>query len=273
MNQHSFVVIMSVYSKERIEYLKSCILSLDNQTVDDFLVLIKVDGPISEEMSFFLNRLPTHKYKVYWRNENKGLAVSLNELIDEAKKIDGLKYIARMDSDDICLPSRFEKQIQYFERNKSVDILGGGCIEFNDEDGYKCEKLLDCEDHVLKNKIIRASPFIHPTVMFRSRVFEDGIRYPTDNYLSEDLYLWVYIAHQGLVFANIDEPLIHYRVSSDMYKRRTSFKKAVSEAKIKLHAMKLLKISTPKNYCYMLSYFILRCLPIPAVKFLYRIMR
>jgi glycosyltransferase involved in cell wall biosynthesis len=124
-------VLMSVYYKETAAHLNECLKSLAAQTVPATEIIIVKDGKLTHELeqclALWQNKLPL---KIVGYEENRGLAYALNY---------GLQYctgnfIARMDSDDICLPDRFKKQIAYFEIHKDTDILGGNILEFYEEE-------------------------------------------------------------------------------------------------------------------------------------------
>ena len=105
--------------------------------------------------------------------------------------------------------------------------------------------------------------------MFRSKVFEEGIRYPTKSHLSEDIILWINLAEKDFKFANIQYPLIEYRVTEGMYLRRSTLKKGVSEFKARLSAMRRLHMVSMKNIIYALLHLVLRVSPSFVVKWAY----
>lgn len=122
-------VLVSVYFKEKPEYLAACLLSLVNQTLKADEVILVEDGPISSALIAEIE-----KYRDVLNivsvplSENVGLARALN---------DGLKYcshdlVARMDTDDIALPDRFEKQVAFMQSSPDIAASSGFIEEFND---------------------------------------------------------------------------------------------------------------------------------------------
>ncbi|HFP9581128.1 TPA: glycosyl transferase, partial [Escherichia coli] len=106
--------------------------------------------------------------------------------------------------------------------NKSIDVIGGYCTEFGSEFALKVKKVPLEHNDIVNYSALRC-PFIHPTVMFRSRVFDSNIRYPVNTYYSEDLALWYILLANGYKFANIPEILLKYRITEDTLFRRKGF--------------------------------------------------
>lgn len=124
-----FSVLMSLYYKEVPEYLNECLESLAVQTCPATEIVIVKDGLLTEELekilSLWQNKLPL---TIVGYEENKGLAYALNYGLQFCS----YELVARMDSDDICMPDRFEKQIKYFEEHKETVIVGANILEFYD---------------------------------------------------------------------------------------------------------------------------------------------
>jgi glycosyltransferase involved in cell wall biosynthesis len=120
-------VLMSLYYKETAHNLEQCLESLANQTLPADEIVVVKDGTLTYALEKALlewqEKLPL---KIIGYTENKGLAYALNY---------GLQYcshelVARMDSDDICMPDRFKKQVKYLEMNKDAVIVGTSLLEF-----------------------------------------------------------------------------------------------------------------------------------------------
>lgn len=117
-------VLLPVYKKDSVTYLREAVESIYGQTYQDFLLYIGVDGPIGDDLKGYLAQVEVHpKTKVIWFEENRGLACVLNDLLDICFK-GGFEYIARMDADDISLPERFEKQQKYLQEHPEIDVVG-----------------------------------------------------------------------------------------------------------------------------------------------------
>lgn len=214
-----FSVLMSIYYKEKPEYLRQCFDSLLNQTVQANEWVIVKDGPLTEELEQVLheyeNKNPNLiKYVTFEKNQGLGLALRAgvpacsNELI------------ARMDTDDICREDRFEIQLQEFMIDSSLDICGSHIKEF-DNNPQKCHSLrkvpLNNEEIIQYQK--RRSAYNHMTVMFKkSSVLKVG------NYehapLMEDDMLWTRMILAKCKGKNIDDYLVYARTGLDMIERR-----------------------------------------------------
>ena len=126
-------VIMSLYRNDTIEYVKLAVESILNQSYSDFDFYIQYDGHIKNDVDLYLSSLSDTRIHIYKRDENKGLAKSLNELLSVVMPLD-YQFIARMDADDISIPDRFEKQVNYLQNHQEVDVVGGAINEI-DENG------------------------------------------------------------------------------------------------------------------------------------------
>lgn len=134
--KNSVAVIMSVYKNDRLEYLQECIDSLYTQTFKEFDIFIQLDGKVPKEIEGYLDEeLNDNKIKILnKRDENKGLAYSLNELLHLAIE-QGYEYFVRMDADDISMPERLQHQYEYMQNNHEIDVCGGEIEEFNIDSG------------------------------------------------------------------------------------------------------------------------------------------
>ncbi|ENM5799008.1 glycosyltransferase [Vibrio mimicus] len=265
----SVAVIMSVYKNDKLEFLKVAIDSVLKQSMNCHLYIYQ-DGPLSSDVLKYLDFISDNKAIFYYSGQfNQGLAKSLNYLIDKVISSSNYIYIARMDSDDISHPDRMKKQIDFFVTNPDVDVCGTACREFGASFALEEKHLPTTHQELLDFSIIRC-PFIHPSVMFRRRVFETGIRYPTDTALTEDMALWLELLVNGFKFSNINEVLIDYRLSENTIKRRKGMDKALSEVKVRLYYMFKLKRISFKSIFLILSRFAFHLLPDSIMKFAYK---
>ncbi len=191
-------VIMPVYNTKE-EYLREAIESILNQTYNDFEFIIVNDGSTNNAEEVILS----YKYEriKYVKQENSGVAAALNKGLEKA---DG-EYIARMDSDDISLPERFEKQVNFLDNNCDIAILGTAFELFGKENFTI--------SHMMYPKILdfyHGCFLGHPTVMFRKSEFDKyGLKY-NPNYKCEDYELWSR-AIKVLKICNLPDILLKYR--------------------------------------------------------------
>ncbi|TKG24514.1 glycosyltransferase [Vibrio breoganii] len=267
MPKSNIAVIMSVYKEDTVTMFTQAVNSILKQSIPCDL-LIYQDGIVSESLSRYIADIEKLSNVFIIRcKENKGLAVALNSLI-EVSILKRYQYIARMDSDDISHPKRLAKQVDFLDLNSNVDVVGTSCHEFGASFALN-EKHLPRTHEELVNFSITRCPFIHPTVMFRSSVFTSGFRYPTDTNLTEDMALWFLLLNNKIQFANINEVLLDYRLNEGTIKRRSGFKKAISEVIIRFKNMLSLKKVSFKNIILILSRIAFHLLPERLLKIAY----
>ena len=197
-------VVLPVYNGA--QYLAEAISSILAQTFENFELIMIDDG--STDMSpQILTEYARHdsRIRVIVR-ENRGLATTLNESIDVARG----KWIARMDQDDIALPHRFERQLQWLERTGS-DLCGSWVQRFGSSD--KRILRLRQTDEAVRMEMLFASPFAHPAVMMRTASAK-LLRYDKAYEKAEDYDLWTRAAQAGWKMTNVPEVLLLYRIHS-----------------------------------------------------------
>lgn len=224
-------VLMSVYYKEKPKYLQQALESIwDKQTLKPDEIILVEDGKLTPELYQTIEKWEKKlngKLKRIPLRENQGLAKALNTGI---KHCSG-EYIARMDSDDICDPARFEKQIYFFKNNPDIDILGSAICEFNENSKELNTRYYPPNTSQAIKYIVKATPLAHPSVMFRRKVFEQDNRYPENYGSNEDIAFWFELLSKGYKMANLNNILLYYRISDDFYNRRSKAK-AINEFKI-----------------------------------------
>lgn len=226
-----YSVLMSVYHKEKPEYLKQAIASIQAQTLptDDFVLVC--DVPLNDALDAVIAKKQQEMGKtlnVVRLAKNGGLGNALNEGIKHCKN----ELVARMDSDDIAYQDRCEKQIAVFYKHSEVSICSGIVEEFTSTPDVVDAKRVPPEAH---EEIVefakKRNPFNHPCVMYKRSVVEAVGSYQ-DFYLLEDYYLWLRMLMAGYQGYNIQEPLLHMRAGSDMYLRRAGWKYAKTQVKL-----------------------------------------
>ena len=127
--EKKFSVLMSLYKNEKPEYLREALDSVLNQTLLPDEIVIVEDGPLTEELNAVLKEYKekNSSIRLIPFAKNRGLGLALRDGIVECKN----EWIARMDTDDICKPERFEKQLAYLENHKDIVLLGTAIEEFS----------------------------------------------------------------------------------------------------------------------------------------------
>ncbi len=196
--------IITVYKNDKLEYFKEAIESIINQDYgfEDINIYLGIDGQLSNELEAYIKNGKNLFYKIVRNEENNGLAYTLNKLIDN---LENEEYIFRMDSDDICKLDRVSKQINFMEKNKSIEILGGAIEEKNENGKIRMIRTYPKSNQEAKNYIYKASIFAHPTVCFRKSFFDKGFRYNIKYRFSQDLELWYKALRYNIKISNLDE--------------------------------------------------------------------
>lgn len=264
-------VILSLYYRDNPEHFQMAINSLIEQKYNGSIkIFIAVDGVVDGKLHHLVSIYETQKDIYLYRFESsEGLAKRLNFLIDKCLEHDDIKYIFRMDSDDISLPERVRLQVDFLERNSDISVMGSAVIEINSVGDKMQNKKLPTSDAELKSNIIKRCPFNHPTVVFRRDLLSRGIRYNSKLKNTQDYFLWIDLAANNFKFANIDEPLLLFRINNDFFSRR-GMKKAINDFRAKLYAIEKLKMHSVRNYSFAILIFLLRISPAVIQKIVYR---
>lgn len=224
-----FSILQSVYKNDIPEYLQQSLQSIkDNSIQPETIVLVK-DGKLPESLETVIKewkeKLPMN---VVGYEENKGLAFALNY----GMRFCETGFIARMDSDDICFPNRFEEQIKYFEIHPNSTICGTNLMEFYEKNGQIAEKIRIFPEYTDMNSktLYKGTPIGHPSVMIKTSVLK-SFKYNNNILMNEDIDLWFRLIKGGYQIENIQKPLVHFRITDKTFQRR-SIKKAVNEFQI-----------------------------------------
>ena len=206
-------VILPAYNAEN--FIAECLESLLNQTFSDFCILAVNDastdntGKVLETYAAKDARL-----RVYHLPQNQGEPAVMQFIMDMLNYMN-VEYVARMDADDICVPHRFEKQIQYLDDHPEIDILGSNALLFNDGQTDKMSKVstLPLLDKDIKAHFSLARDnIINPSSMWRhSSIKALNINY-AQTATAPDFHMWVQCALHKKTFANLAEPLLLYRL-------------------------------------------------------------
>ncbi len=267
--EQNYSVLMSVYEREKAEYLKAAIESMLNQTIKTNDFVLVCDGKLTNELEQIVNyfeKTYPFLFHIIRLSENHGLGYALNEGIKECKN----NLIARMDSDDISAPDRCERQLKVFAENINLDVVSGYVAEFETNiQQIKNIKVLPEKNEEIYLYSRRRNPINHPCVMYKkNKVLEAGSYIPF--YLLEDYYLWLRMIKKNMNFYNMQTVLLYMRVNNGMYKRRGSFRYYKSIFKLRLY-MKQNGLSGWKDFLItILVQFMVCLIPNHMRKIIYR---
>lgn len=245
-----FSVLMSLYAKEHPQYLRDALKSIFCQTLQADEIVLVVDGPIGKDLQNVVDEF-SHSHqalKVIPLPTNSGLGNALNK---------GLRcctheLVARMDTDDICFPDRFEKQIGFMNNNPDIDIISSWLNEFENTPSNSVSiKKVPATHREISEYLKSRNPLNHPSVVFRKSAVETAggyMHFP----LFEDYYLWIRMYKSGAKFANIQEPLLHFRTSPEMFSRRGGYKYACDAVKFQwmLHRLGIISVLSAIKYSF-----------------------
>lgn len=236
MKEPKVSILMPVYKGDK--YLQDAVDSVLNQTFKDFEFIIICDDPI-DETRFLFDRYQQKdsRIRVFYQKK-QGLVKSLNTGISLAKG----EYIARMDADDISLPDRLRKQVEFMDNNPEVGICGTWVETIGDVLGNVWKH--PCDHETIKSRMLFETVIAHPSIIVRKGIFlKNKFAYMQDEVYAEDYGLWVRAA-KIVKLANIPEILIHYRIHKSTSNRR---EQRLTANKIRLAQIKDLGIKTTKE--------------------------
>ena len=233
MQNSKYTVLMSVYCKEKPEYLSLSIESMLNQTVKPDEFIIVKDGPLTTELDEVINNFVTaypKTFNIIVNETNLGLGPALAKGIENSKN----ELIARMDSDDYVVSTRCERQLEKFREDPKLGMVGSYEAEFVDDiDNVISIHRVASENDEIERFMHRRCSVLHPTVMYKkSAVLKSGNYQPVLLYEDYDLFARMVLEYHIKSY-NIPEPLYYIRTSEDFFKRRGGIKYAKTVLKFK----------------------------------------
>ena len=229
IKKNSITVGIPFYKKTNAKYFEIAIQSIINQTFPADNIHLIQDG----EVDGLLTKL-VKKYEAYANIKlivlpKKGLPYALNQSIKQSET----EYYARMDADDISVKNRFESQINFFQKNIDIDILGTWAYEFesnNNESLYINKTPIESDG--IERYVHYRNPLVHPSVMFKISVFDKIGYYNEKMYTDQDLELWGRALKNKMNISNIDKPLLYLRTEGRLI-RRSQFSAIKRQVKIR----------------------------------------
>lgn len=254
-----FSVLLSVYGKEHAEWLRLALRSIweDQIRKPKEIVLVK-DGPLNDELEAVISDFAkVAPLKVVALDQNQGLGRALQAGLQQCS----CELVARMDSDDLAKPERFERQIRFMEEHPDAAVAGSWIEEFiGSPENIVSERRLPTSPEELFQFGKKRNPMNHPTVMFRKTAVETAGGYEHFP-LFEDYWLWCRMLQKGNHLYNIPEALLWFRTSPDVYKRRGGWRYAVTEIRFLYRVWHLGYISLPTFCINGATRFCIRIIP------------
>lgn len=212
-----FSLLITIYRKTKTSWLNRCLESVKKQKKSPSEVVIVEDGPIPETLSEVLlsweKILPIIRVKLL---ENIGAGGAAKAGLASCS----YPWIARLDADDIALPTRFSSQLAYLKRNPEIDVLGSQIAEFSqNEDHLETIRTVPLNHQDIASLMPFRCPVNNSTVIFRKRSAESAGGYEPFS-THEDYFLWVKMLRSDARFANLPDFLVKFRMEFDTYRRR-----------------------------------------------------
>lgn len=206
---------MPVYNGER--YIKETVKSVLGQTFPDFEFIIIDDGSTDETLNT-LNFFNDNRIKIKKQNHG-GIVKALNIGIKESQGV----YIIRIDADDVCIPTRFERLVEYMDKNPQTSVCGSWARRINESGEVVGEfNYPPINNKDIKKYTLLHNPFIHPSVIIRKSIFEKIDLYKNFKH-NEDYELWTRVLQLWEGY-NIPEFLINYRIHNNQITSKSNLK-------------------------------------------------
>ena len=200
-------VITPVYNREK--YLVRCIESILEQTYSNFEFLIIDDKSSDNTLEIIKNyQLIDSRIKILENDKNLGATLSFNRGLDICQG----KYLARMDSDDISLSDRLEKQVEIFESWGDLEVLGAGAILIDHNENEIGRRQFPSDFNKIKNILKTGVPVFDPSVMMRTSTLKEINGFDNRLAPADDYHLWLTLFKKKKIISNIDNYLIKYRL-------------------------------------------------------------
>lgn len=257
MDNTPFSVAMSVYHKDNAVYFDRALQSItENQTIMPSEIVLVCDGPLNEDLDSVIEKYQNryHFFKIIRLKENKGLGNALKLAVENASN----ELIARMDSDDVSVPDRFEQQLGFFKEHPEIDIVGGDITEFiGEETNIVGKRTVPNTNSAIKQYMKKRAAFNHVSVMYKKSVVQSVGGY-LDWFWNEDYYLWIRMQLNNAVFSNTGSVLVNVRVGNEMYQRRGGKKYYLSEKKLQKYMLDHRMIGIPTYFLNVSKRFIVQ---------------
>jgi len=217
-----FSAAMCVYGGDNASYFEDSLDSICKQTrlPDEFILV--VDGPVPDVIECVISKYSNkiNCMHVVRLPENMGHGVARKTALSSCK----YDHVVFADADDVNVSTRFEKQIQTFEQDGALSVVGASCFHFSDSiDNVLNTEIVPESDEEIKDKLKTCCPICQPAVAIKKSDVESVGGYQ-DWYLAEDYYLWLRLYLAGKKFANIKEPLVYIRTTKEQMSRRGGWK-------------------------------------------------
>jgi glycosyltransferase involved in cell wall biosynthesis len=199
-------VLMAVYNTQR--YVAQAIESILKQTFTDFELILIDDGSTDRSLQILQHYAAQDARIRLTSRENRGIPKTRNEMLAQAEG----EFIAILDSDDVALPDRLARQVEFLQQRPEV-VWVGGAFELIDDRGHLLIRIALPESNQQIRSLLADGQisFLHPTAMLRRAAAVAVGGYDEELPLAEDLDLWLRLSEVGEL-ANLAETVVQYRL-------------------------------------------------------------
>lgn len=223
MNKPLVTVFIAVYNGEK--YIKDSLESIIKQTYENLEILIIDDGSTDNTCSI-INKYNDSRIKLIKNKSNKGLPYTRNKALELFKG----KYLAILDADDISVPHRIERQVDFLENHKNIDVVTSNYTVFNN----KISKNIKINRNIdrIKISLIFGCSLCNSTAMIRKDSLEKyNIRYNPSCFVAQDYEMWCQFSKKGNIY-NIQDTLLRYRIGHENITKRTKNTKVIERQRV-----------------------------------------
>ncbi|WP_233218468.1 glycosyltransferase [Photobacterium sp. GB-210] len=269
MNKCNISVLISIYYREESDNLDLCLKSLFQQSMKAKEIIIVHDGPLTDDLyeclSYWKVKLPIVEVIL---EKNVGLGCALNIGLNRCQ----YDLVARVDTDDINLPNRFEIQYEYMSKNIHIAMCGSHISEFEENPEQIVSMRKVPVGDAIKKFIFKRNPFNHMTVMYRKSAVINSGSYQDLKFM-EDYYLWIRMYLKGFELDNLDMVLVNARIGNGMLERRKGFDYYKSELRFMKYLLNADVPNKPRIAGRFLIRSHIRLLPKSLLRRVYKITR
>lgn len=249
-------VLITAYNEA--DYIEDAVRSVLTQTYDNLEAVVINDGSSDETEDVLSRRFEDGRLRVFNRGRN-GRVTSLNHGLDVASGA----FVAMLDADDRCKPTRMKKQVSFLRENKEVGVVGTNYVRIDNIRGESHIRKYPEEDRRIRREMSKYIPIAHSSVMFRRRAVIEVGGYDESLSDHEDLDLWMRVA-KNWKLANVPEPLVVRHIRSDSYWHRNFGAHARNAHLAKLNARAVAELSLPfYYYAFPIARLAYSWLPVP----------
>ena len=265
----NFSALVTVYYKDNPNYLRDALNSVLDQTRRPNQIVVVADGPLTSELYLILENFKNDNpdlIKLVYLPENKGTGMAINTGLAECS----YDLVAKIDSDDISFPTRFEKQLNVFRKQPELSFVGACICEFqgDDKENIVSHRSLPEEHNDIVKFAKKRCPMNQPVTMYRKSAILDCGGYNNFTF-GEDYDLWVRAILKGYRFYNIQEPLLYFRTNEDTIKKRGGWWYLKIDLRHHYDFYKMGFLSLPQFIYNSITRIIVRLMPLKVRSFIY----